>query len=129
MLSNCNNHSDPQSGLTYEMAFDINMKDVSDQNALYIACQMGNQRLVETLLKYRVEGRKPGELAESVKASPIQSPESQTDKSKSMTSPNKKRLSEGIQGILNKLSIATNQNLVPGSRVSYSPAECNTLDD
>ena len=97
------------------MAFDINMKDVSDQNALYIACQMANQRLVETLMKYRVEGRKPGEPG-AVIASPVQSPESPTDKSKNM-SPSKKRLSEGIQGILNKLSIATNQNLIPGSRV------------
>jgi hypothetical protein len=108
------------------MAFDVNLKDVSDQNALYIACQMGNQRLVDALLKFRVEGRKPGEKPTKVTtpttACPVQSPvrdsnpSTPTSESKNQ-SPNKKRLSEGIQGILSKLSIATNQNLMAPIKV------------
>ena len=86
--------------IEYEMAFDINCTDVSGQTALYIACQMGNARLVQVLLKFRIP----------VKETPQQSP---TEPEPS-TSPTKSRLSEGIQGILSKLSLATNQNLVTG---------------
>ena len=90
------------------MPFDINLKDVSMQNALYIACQMGNQRLVDTLLKHRVEVRKPGENPR-----PIQPSESETnfqDATKN-SSPTKRKVSEGIQELISKLSLATNQNL------------------
>lgn len=40
------------------MAFDINMKDVTGQSALYLACYVGNQKLVDLLLKHRVQGRR-----------------------------------------------------------------------
>lgn len=40
----------------YEMAFDINMKDVTGQSALYLACYVGNQKLVDLLLKHKVQG-------------------------------------------------------------------------
>lgn len=100
----------------YEMPFDINLKDVSGQNALYIACQMGNQRLVDTLLKHKVEFRKIGEKRQST-SKPVSQSESEQNlsgsgESEKATSPTKKRLSEGIQGILQKLSLVTNQNLV-----------------
>lgn len=42
----------------YEMAFDINMKDVTGQSALYLACYVGNQKLVDLLLKHRVQGHR-----------------------------------------------------------------------
>ncbi|CAL8114388.1 unnamed protein product [Orchesella dallaii] len=99
----------------YDMPFDINLKDVSGQNALYIACQMGNQRLVDTLLKHKVESRKIGEQRQSGKDSSISRSESVqtvTGDEEKPTSPTKKRLSEGIQGILQKLSLVTNQNLI-----------------
>lgn len=90
------------------MPFDINTKDVSGQNALYIACQMGNQRLIDTLLKHRVEVRKLGEQRRRT----IQPSESEQNLEQAKnTSPNKRRVSEGIQGIISKLSLATNQNL------------------
>ena len=73
----------------YEMLFDINHKDVSDQSSLYIACQMGNPRLVDILLKFRVP--KKG-CTESV-----------------ATSPTKGKVSQGIQGIISRLSLASNQ--------------------
>lgn len=40
------------------MAFDINMKDVTGQSALYLACYVGNQKLVDLLLKHRVQGHR-----------------------------------------------------------------------
>lgn len=42
----------------YEMAFDINTKDVTGQSALYLACYVGNQKLVDLLLKHRVHANK-----------------------------------------------------------------------
>lgn len=42
----------------YEMAFDINMKDVTGQSALYLACYVGNQKLVDLLLKHRIQATK-----------------------------------------------------------------------
>lgn len=42
----------------YDMAFDINMKDVTGQSALYLACYVGNQKLVDLLLKHRVQGHR-----------------------------------------------------------------------
>jgi len=93
----------------YEMAFDINLKDVSGQNALYIACQMGNQRLVDALLKYNVESRKLGEKRKSIV--PSESVQSLNDSSK-VVSPTKRKVSDGIQGIISRLSFVTNQNLI-----------------
>lgn len=40
------------------MAFDINMKDVTGQSALYLACYVGNQKLVDLLLKHRIQATK-----------------------------------------------------------------------
>lgn len=109
--------------IEYEMPFDINLKDVSGQNALYIACQMGNQRLVDTLLKHKVEARKFGEgnrqpiappSSKSVSQSESEQNLSSSGEAEKASSPTKKRLSEGIQGILQKLSLVTNQNLIVG---------------
>ena len=40
------------------MPFDINKKDVTGQSALYLACYVGNQKLVDILIKYRVQANK-----------------------------------------------------------------------
>lgn len=97
--------------LEIELPFDINLKDVSGQTALYITCQMGNQKIVDILLRYKVEGKSPDEIkAEAIakKSSKASSPTDGTNKE----SPTKKRvISEGIQGIMSKLSLASNQNL------------------
>ena len=34
------------------------MKDVTGQSALYLACYVGNQKLVDLLLKHRVQGHR-----------------------------------------------------------------------
>ncbi len=99
------------------MAFDINGTDVSGQTALYIACQMGNGRLVQVLLKYRVP----------VKETPVTTPTTEEPVPPTPTSPTK-RLSEGIQGILSKLSLVTNQNLVAGTGRPTKPNLISPLD-
>lgn len=105
--------------LEVELPFDINMKDVSGQTALYIACQMGNQKLVDILLHHKVQGRpKHGKCStpkieqQPPPAETSTSPSSETGLASGNGSPGKKRvIAEGIQGILSKLSLATKQNL------------------
>ena len=38
----------------YELAFDINQRDLSGQSILYLACCIGNLRMVDLLLEFRV---------------------------------------------------------------------------
>lgn len=54
----CFTHRDKTGQYEYEMAFDINTKDVTGQSALYLACYVGNQKLVDLLLKHRVHANK-----------------------------------------------------------------------
>lgn len=42
----------------YELPFDINMQDRTGQNVLYLACVLGNFKLVDMLLKFRVTARR-----------------------------------------------------------------------
>lgn len=37
------------------MPFDINERDVTGQNILYVACLLGNLKMVEIILKFRVK--------------------------------------------------------------------------
>jgi ankyrin repeat protein len=39
----------------YDMPFDLNARDVTGQSVLYLACYVGNQKLVDCLLKFRVK--------------------------------------------------------------------------
>ena len=55
---------DPTGEWEYEMPFDLNMKDVTGQNVLYVASFLGNYKMVELLLKFRVK-------ASRIKASSI----------------------------------------------------------
>jgi ankyrin repeat protein len=42
----------------YNVPFDINLRDVNGQTVLYLACCLGNLKIVELLLKYQVKARK-----------------------------------------------------------------------
>ena len=42
----------------YDVPFDINLRDVNGQTVLYLACCVGNLKIVEILLKYQVRARK-----------------------------------------------------------------------
>ena len=39
----------------YEFAFDMNAKDVTGQSPFYLACYVGNQKIVDILLKFKVK--------------------------------------------------------------------------
>lgn len=42
----------------YEMPFDLNARDVTGQSVLYLACYVGNQKLVDLLLKFKVKANR-----------------------------------------------------------------------
>nr|XP_045599191.1 leucine-rich repeat serine/threonine-protein kinase 1-like isoform X5 [Procambarus clarkii] len=111
----------------YEMAFDINMKDVTGQSALYLACYVGNQKLVDLLLKHKVQGvkLKTKEEQERERHEKEQDDSSNDSKSSSrentktninlnvdlvektdeVASPTKHRISGGIQALMSKLNL------------------------
>ena len=39
----------------YQLAFDVNMKDVTGQNVLYLASLLGSYKMVDVLLKFKVK--------------------------------------------------------------------------
>ncbi|XP_063840315.1 leucine-rich repeat serine/threonine-protein kinase 1-like isoform X2 [Scylla paramamosain] len=115
----------------YDMAFDINMKDVTGQSALYLACYVGNQKLVDLLLKHRVQGHRvksKEELEEgSLKDQETSSNDSKSssrentksslnantdsaEKTEEVTSPTKHRISGGIQALMSKLNLVKTDN-------------------
>ncbi|XP_043263337.1 leucine-rich repeat serine/threonine-protein kinase 1 [Colletes gigas] len=73
----------------YEMPFDINAQDVTGQNVLYISSMLGNIKIVELLLNYRVKARKTKEEDMGV-AQPILM--------------SKRKISSGIQKLMSSLN-------------------------
>ncbi|XP_044740580.1 leucine-rich repeat serine/threonine-protein kinase 1 isoform X2 [Chrysoperla carnea] len=90
---------DPTQQWEYYLAFDINEKDVTGQNILYVACLLGNQQMVEMLLKFRVKADriKHGDDEDDVTTP---TPESFTT-----LSPTRRRISDGIQSIMTRLNL------------------------
>ncbi|XP_015840648.1 leucine-rich repeat serine/threonine-protein kinase 1 isoform X3 [Tribolium castaneum] len=80
----------------YFMPFDINERDATGQNILYMACLVGNKKLLDVILKFKV------------KATRIQADDEVTPVSESsvVLSPTKRRISDGIQSILSKLNLS-----------------------
>jgi ankyrin repeat protein len=72
------------------MPFDINTQDVTEQNVLYISSVLGNVRIVEFLLNYKVKARKVKEEEPSTGAQPTPQP--------------KRRISSGIQRLMSSLN-------------------------
>ncbi|CAL4058692.1 unnamed protein product, partial [Meganyctiphanes norvegica] len=121
----------------YEMAFDINMKDVTGQSALYLTCYVGNQKLVDLLLKHKVKANKvksnddiekenngkdtdstSGESNDSkassrentkINSMSIEEKES-AEKTEEVISPTKHRISGGIQALMSKLNLVKNDS-------------------
>ncbi|XP_050691737.1 leucine-rich repeat serine/threonine-protein kinase 1-like isoform X4 [Eriocheir sinensis] len=115
----------------YDMAFDINMKDVTGQSALYLACYVGNQKLVDLLLKHRVQGHRV-KTKEEIEEANLKDQETSSNDSKSssrentksslnantdsvekteeVTSPTKHRISGGIQALMSKLNLVKTDN-------------------
>ncbi|XP_049820088.1 leucine-rich repeat serine/threonine-protein kinase 1 isoform X2 [Aethina tumida] len=80
----------------YYMPFDINERDATGQNILYVASVLGNKKLVDVILKFKV------------KATRIEPSDEITPSSESnlILSPVKRRISDGIQSIMSKLNLS-----------------------
>lgn len=93
-------YTDKTGNYEYELPFDINAKDVSGQTVLYIAAYMGNLKMVELILKYRVKGKtlKSNDQTTTVLSA-----------TESITA--KKRISDSIQALMSRLNV----NLKPDS--------------
>lgn len=76
------------------MPFDINMKDANGQTVLYLACLLGNLKMVETLLKFKVKAVK---INKSQKTSP--------ENEENFDNSSRRRISGGIQNIMHRLNL------------------------
>lgn len=88
----------------YSFPFDINSKDVTEQTVLYVACLVGNQRIVDLLLKFKV----PAKRIKQDDSSPDKSNKNEGQKTEITISPTRKRLSNGIQNMISRLSLRSN---------------------
>ncbi|XP_058798844.1 leucine-rich repeat serine/threonine-protein kinase 1 [Phymastichus coffea] len=79
---------DPSGEFEYEMPFDINTQDVTDQNILYISSVLGNLKIIELLLNYKVKARNLMEDESSSQPIPV----------------SKRRISSGIQRLMSSLN-------------------------
>lgn len=79
---------DPSGEFEYEMPFDVNTQDVTDQNILYISSVLGNFKIIELLLNYKVKARNVKE----------------TESGSQPVSVSKKRISSGIQRLMSSLN-------------------------
>ncbi|KAG7189414.1 hypothetical protein KM043_017118 [Ampulex compressa] len=82
-------YKDASGEFEYEMPFDINTQDVTGQNVLYISSMLGNVKIVELLLGYKVKARKiKEEDAGSAQPLPM----------------SKRKISSGIQRLMSSLN-------------------------
>ncbi|KRT85722.1 Ankyrin repeat-containing protein [Oryctes borbonicus] len=80
----------------YYMPYDINERDATGQNILYMACLLGNKKLLDVILKFRVRATRifPDEdITPSSESNPV-------------VSPTKRRISNGIQSLMSKLNLS-----------------------
>ncbi|KAL1122208.1 hypothetical protein AAG570_003613 [Ranatra chinensis] len=80
----------------YELPFDVNFKDVTGQTPIYLACLLGNYKMVETMLRYKVKASRTKVEDEKDKVERTV-PETGT----------RRRISDGIQVLMTRLSLGT----------------------
>uniref|UniRef100_T1HIN4 non-specific serine/threonine protein kinase n=1 Tax=Rhodnius prolixus TaxID=13249 RepID=T1HIN4_RHOPR len=80
----------------YELPFDVNYKDVTGQTPIYLACLLGNQKMVETMLRFKVK-------ATRIKV------EDEKEKEEKNNIGTRRRISDGIQVLMTRLSLGTKQ--------------------
>lgn len=125
---------DKHGALEYHLPFDVNTRDVTGQTVLYLACYVGNQKLVDLLLKFKVKAQKIDtkdeysheieDLSNKNAIGPASDKKSDCDtRNDGDTSP-KRKLSGGIQMIISKLNLTRNGDQ------ALRPNECliNPLD-
>ncbi|KAI4458153.1 ankyrin repeat and protein kinase domain-containing protein [Holotrichia oblita] len=85
----------------YYMPYDMNERDATGQNILYMACLLGNKKLLDVILKFRVRATRivPDEDV---------TPSSETNP---LVSPTRRRISNGIQSIMSKLNLSRENSL------------------
>lgn len=112
------------------MAFDINQRDVTGQNILYVACLLGNEQMVNMILNFRVK-------SERIKVDGSDEDNTPTTEQNILLSPTRRRISDGIQSIMTRLnlrsdsteadSLKSNENcLSPLNLDLYCHNDCET---
>jgi len=99
------------------MPIDINVCDATGQSALYLACVVGNVKLIQYLIEFKVKATRVGNEQE------ITSPASV----KSHISPARKRISDGIQSIMSRLNLKSRPEslLAAEKEKNLSPIDVN----
>lgn len=106
----------------YELPFDINMQDRTGQNVLYLACLLGNWKLVDMLLKFRVTARriKPSsEEANGGAGVAAAEPRSPTGGAR--------RISDGIHSIMSRLNLSLSSRVNGGPTASATERQLSPL--
>ncbi|XP_022171675.1 leucine-rich repeat serine/threonine-protein kinase 1 isoform X1 [Myzus persicae] len=96
----------------FDVPFDINTKDVNGQTVLYLACLLGNSKIVDILLKYQVKAIK------ICGADGISAKDDNNDMSK------RSRISEGIQSIVSRLRGSMTKEIDLNEK-NFRPVEVN----
>lgn len=86
----------------YFMPFDINERDATGQNILYVACLLGNKKLLDVILKFRVKAQRITEQDDDITPNIEQNP---------IVSPTRRRISDGIQSIMSKLNLSRDNSV------------------
>ncbi|CAG9769543.1 unnamed protein product [Ceutorhynchus assimilis] len=82
----------------YFMPFDLNERDATGQNILYVASLLGNKKLVEVILKFKIKATRIIQCGSSE--------DDLTPLSEPVVSPTRRRISDGIMNIMSKLHLA-----------------------
>ncbi|KAK3921714.1 Leucine-rich repeat serine/threonine-protein kinase 1 [Frankliniella fusca] len=111
-------YRDPSNEWEYEMPFDINMQDRTGQNVLYLACVLGNAKMVDMLLKFRVTARRIKPCEEAQEAQDAREP----SEPRSPTS-GARRISDGIHSIMSRLNLSLSRGGAGAGGPSASASE------
>lgn len=99
------------------MPFDINERDATGRNILYMACLVDNKKLLDVILKFRVKATRLMQSDEDVDGSDAVTPVSDMNP---IVSPTRRRISNGIQSIMSKLSLSRDNSIESGGNSDVS---------
>ncbi|XP_026687900.1 leucine-rich repeat serine/threonine-protein kinase 1-like, partial [Diaphorina citri] len=105
----------------YEFPFDLNFQDVSGQTVLYLACFLGHAKLVDMLLKFKVKASRKPPPPSSGDKSQSGDAEGANPDNPDILSPTRRRISDGIQSIMSRLSLGSRANVQESNEKLLSP--------
>ncbi|KAI5703280.1 hypothetical protein M8J75_009878 [Diaphorina citri] len=105
----------------YEFPFDLNFQDVSGQTVLYLACFLGHAKLVDMLLKFKVKASRKPPPPSSGDKSQSGDAEGANPDNPDILSPTRRRISDGIQSIMSRLSLGSRTNVQESNEKLLSP--------